>query len=136
MLAPREAALVGAHSFVERAEGLADDDVVLVAVEDSRNGGCLRFGNRGDFLNHHALSFTLRPGTAGGQSNHPQRHDAVSVEAKLRNSKCYIEPGVEQVTPFAGEKRRPTSRRTLVRRTIWATLFCSLADYFSHVKPC
>jgi hypothetical protein len=82
-LAPRQAALVGAHSPVERAERLGDDDVVLMTVESSRNGGGLRFGNRGNFFDDHTLSFALSASTARGQSHHPQRHDALRIDTKL-----------------------------------------------------
>jgi hypothetical protein len=123
MLGARQAALVGAYAPVEGTKGLGDDDVVLVAVEDSRNGRRLRFGHRRDFFNHHALSFALGASTARGQSNHPQRHDALRIDAKLRSFQRYLEPRVEQGAPFAGDKRRRTSRRRLVRRTIWATSF-------------
>ena len=100
-LAPREAALVGAHSLVERAERLGDDDVVLMTVEDSRNGGGLRFGNRGDFFNDHTLSFALSASAAFCQSHHTQRHDALRIDAKLGSLKRYLEPRIEQRTPFA-----------------------------------
>ena len=100
-LAPREAALVGAHSLVERAERLGDDDVVLMTVEDSRNGGGLRFGNRGDFFNDHTLSFALSASATRSQSYHPQRHDALRIDAKLGSLKSYLEPRIEQRTPFA-----------------------------------
>jgi len=126
MLAPREAALVGAYPPVERTESLGDDDMILMSVKDSRNGRRLRFGNRGDFFNDHALSFTLGASAARGQSNYPQRHDALRVDAKLRSFKCDLDPGVEQVTPFAGEGCRRTSCRTLVRQMIWATSFSHL----------
>lgn len=123
MLAPREAALVGAYPLVERTQGLRDNNVVLVTVEDSRNSRRLRFCNCGDFFDDHALSFALSASTARGQSNHPQRHDALGVDAELRSLKCYLDPGVEQVRPFAGKEYRWTSRCTLVRRTVWANLF-------------
>lgn len=105
MLGPRQAPLVGAHPLVECTEGLGDDDVVLVAVEDRRNGRRLRFRHRGDFFNYHALSFALSASPACGKANHPQRHDAVRIDAKLRSLQRYLEPWVEQRTPFAGEKR-------------------------------
>jgi len=105
LLGPGKAALVGAYPLVERAQSLGDDDVVLVAVEDSRNGRRLRFGHRGDFFNDHALSFALSASPACGKANHPQRHDAVRIDAKLRSLQRYLEPWVEQGTPFAGEKR-------------------------------
>jgi hypothetical protein len=100
-LAPGEAALVGAHSLVERAERLGDDDVVLMTFEDSRNGGGLCFGNRGDFFNDHTLCFALSASAARGQSHHPQRHDALRIDTKLGSFKRYLEPRVEQRTPFA-----------------------------------
>lgn len=123
MLGLRQAALVGAYPLVERAEGPGDDDVVLVAVEDGRNGCRLRFGHSGNFFNHHALSFALSASPACGQANHPQRHDALRIDAKLRSLQRYLEPWVEQGTPFAGENASRTSRRRLVRRKIWATSF-------------
>jgi len=66
MLAPREAALVGAYASIERTEGFGDDDVILVAVEDSGNGRRLRLGDGGDFFNDHALSFALSASTTSG----------------------------------------------------------------------
>jgi len=134
VLTARKAAFVGAHPSIERAEGLSDDNVVLVTVEDGRNGRHLRFGNGGDFFDYHALSFTLGSSAAGGQSNHPQRHDALRVDAKLGSFKRYLEPRVEQGTPFAGEGRRRTSRRTLGQGTIWATPFYLLADFAAAAR--
>jgi hypothetical protein len=75
--------------------------VVLMTVEDSRNGGGLRFGNRGDFFNDHTLSFALSASAARRQSHHSQRHDALRIDAKLGSFKRYLEPRVEQRTPFA-----------------------------------
>jgi hypothetical protein len=95
-LGPRQAALVGAYPFVERTERLGDDDVVPVAIEDGRNRRRLRFGHGGDFFNHHALSFALGASTACGQANHPQRHDALRIDAKLCSFQRHLEPWVEQ----------------------------------------
>jgi hypothetical protein len=103
MLGPRETALVGAYSPVERAESLGDDDVVLVTFKDSLNRRRLCFGKRGDFFDYHALSFALSASTARGQSNHPQRNDTLGVDAKLGSFKRYLKPRVEQGTPFVGE---------------------------------
>ena len=50
---------------------LVDDNVVLMTVEDGRNGRRLRFGNRGHFFDDHALSLALSARPAGGQSNYP-----------------------------------------------------------------
>jgi hypothetical protein len=72
-----------------------------MAAEGSRNSGRLRFGDRGDFFNDHTLSFALSASAAGGQSHHPQRHDALRVYAKLGSFKSYLEPRVEQKSPFA-----------------------------------
>ena len=88
-----------------------------MTVEDGRNGRRLRFGYCGDFFNDHALSLALCARAAGGQSNHPQGHDALRVDAKLRRFERYLEPRVEQRTPLQKGKKR-ASRRTLVRGTI------------------
>jgi hypothetical protein len=102
-LAPREAAFVGAHPPIERAKGFGDDHVVLMTIKNSGNGRRLCFGHGGDFFDHHALSFALSAGAARGQSNHPQRHDALRVDAKLGSFKRYLDPWVEQETPVARE---------------------------------
>ena len=116
-LVAREAAFVRAHPPVERAERFADDNVVLMTVEDGRNCRRLRFGYCGDFFNDHALSLALCARAAGGQSHHPQRHHALRVDAKLRCFERYLEPGIEQGTPLQEASSR-TSRSTLVRGTI------------------
>jgi hypothetical protein len=100
MLAAREAALVRAYPPVECAKRFADDNVVLMAVEDSGKSRRLCFSHRGDFFDHHALSFALSLSATSGQSNHPQRHDALRIDAKLCSFKRYFEPGVEQGTPL------------------------------------
>jgi hypothetical protein len=74
--------------------------VVLMTVEDSGNGGSLGFGNRGDLFDDHTLSFALSASAARSQSHHPQRHDALRIDAKLGSFKRYLEPRVEQRTPF------------------------------------
>jgi hypothetical protein len=107
VLRPRQAALVGAYPPVESTKRLSDNDVVLVAVDDSRNCRRLRFGHRGDFFDHHTLSFAVGASSTCGQANHPQRHDALRIDAKLRSFQRYLKPGVEQGTPFAGERREP-----------------------------
>ena len=109
-LAAREAAFVGAHPPVECAKRLTDDNVVLMTVEDGRNGRRLRFGNRGHFFDDHALSLALSARPAGGRSNHPQGHDALRVDAKLRRFERYLEPRVEQRTPLQKGKKRTSSR--------------------------
>jgi hypothetical protein len=35
------------------------------------------------------------------QSHHTQRHDALRIDAKLGSLKSYLEPRIEQRTPFA-----------------------------------
>lgn len=116
-LAAREAAFVGAHAPIERPERFGDDNVVLMTVEDGRNRGGLGFRHRGYFLNHHSLGFTLSTRAAGGQPNHPQRHHALSIDAKLRGFERYFEPWIDQKDTVCrtGEQRR---RRTLVRGMI------------------
>lgn len=123
VLRPRQAAFVGAYPPVKRTQGLGDDDVVLVTVEDSGNGRRLRFGHRGDFFDHHALGFALGAGPARGQSNHPQRHDALRIDAKLRSLQRYLEPGVEQGAPLAGEKREADESPQISAPTDLGNLF-------------
>jgi hypothetical protein len=135
-LSPRQAAFVGAYAPVERTESLGDDDVVLVAVKYSRNGCRLRFRHRGDFFNHHALSFALGASAAGGQANHPQRHDALRIDAKLRSLQRDLEPWVEQRTPFAGEKREADESRQISAPEDLGNLFFArrLAQAVSRIR--
>ncbi len=75
--------------------------MVLMTIESGRNCGRLRFGDRGNFFHDHTLSFALSPSAARGQSHHPQRHDALRIDAKLGSFQRYLEPRIEQRTPFA-----------------------------------
>ena len=87
-----------------------------MTAKSGRNGSSLRFRHRRDFLDHHALRFALSPRAAGSQPNHPERHDALRVDTKLRRFERYLDPGIEQGAPCRKAER--TSRRTLVGATI------------------
>src|SRR5580704_14820707 len=97
-----------------------------MTIESGRNCGRLRFGDRGNFFHDHTLSLALSASAARGQSHHPQRHDALRIDTKLGSFKRYLEPRVEQRTPFA-EGSPPSESPHISARDDWSNSFL-LAD--------